>query len=148
MRNNIGWRMRSSNRVAISLATPATESVPRPSLRSWWGMAWLKKIPVPQFPCSRITGPESASFRPKAKRCILIFLEGAPAKSIFMIRNQINELNGQPLPESMTKNVRFAFIKKESAVLLGSKRVFSKHGECGMEFSDLLPNIASALTIS
>ncbi len=42
----------------------------------------------------------------------------------------------------MTKNVRFAFIKKESAVLLGSKRTFEKHGQCGMEFSDLLPNIA------
>ena len=27
---------------------------------------------------------------------------------------KLNELNGQPLPESMTKNVRFAFIKKEN----------------------------------
>ncbi|HBB74082.1 MAG TPA: sulfatase, partial [Planctomycetaceae bacterium] len=37
----------------------------------------------------------------------------------------------------------FAFIKKETAVLLGSKRVFSQHGQCGMEFSDLLPRIAA-----
>ncbi len=42
----------------------------------------------------------------------------------------------------MTDKVRFAFIKKESAVLLGSKRTFQKHGKCGMEFSDLMPNIA------
>ena len=63
--------------------------------------------------------------------------------SHFEPKPKLNELNGKPLPESMTKNVRFAFIKKESAVLLGSNRKFSKHGQCGMEFSDLLPNIAS-----
>ncbi len=88
--------------------------------------------------------PKQPHFAPKAKRCILIFLEGAPSQiDLYDPKPKLNELNGQPLPESMTKNVRFAFIKKESAVLLGSKRVFSKHGECGMEFSDLLPNIAS-----
>ncbi len=74
----------------------------------------------------------------------MIFLEGAPSQiDLYDPKPKLNELNGKPLPESMTKNVRFAFIKKESAVLLGSKRKFSKHGQCGMEFSDLLPNIAS-----
>lgn len=88
--------------------------------------------------------PKPPHFAPKAKRCILIFLEGAPSQiDLFDPKPKLNELNGKPLPESMTKNVRFAFIKKESAVLLGSNRKFSKHGQCGMEFSDLLPNIAS-----
>ena len=41
----------------------------------------------------------------------------------------------------MTKNVRFAFIQKETAVLLGSKRKFAKHGKCGMELSDFLPHL-------
>lgn len=49
------------------------------------------------------------------------------------------KLHGQPLPDSMTKNVRFAFIKKETARLMGSPRKFSRHGQCGMNFSDLLP---------
>jgi len=43
----------------------------------------------------------------------------------------------------MLEKVRFAFIKKESAVLLGSPRRWSRHGECGMDFSDFLPNIAT-----
>jgi hypothetical protein len=43
----------------------------------------------------------------------------------------------------MTKNVRFAFLQKDTATLLGSKRVFKKHGQCGMELSDLLPHIGS-----
>ena len=88
--------------------------------------------------------PKPPHFAPRAKRCILIFLEGAPSQlDLYDPKPKLNELDGQPLPESMTKNVRFAFIKKESAVLLGSKRTFSRHGESGMEFSDIMPHIAS-----
>ena len=62
---------------------------------------------------------------------------------LFDPKPKLNELNGQPLPKDMTANVRFAFIKKDSAVLMGSKRKFKPYGQCGMEFSDLLPNIGS-----
>ncbi|MEI7774674.1 MAG: DUF1501 domain-containing protein, partial [Verrucomicrobiota bacterium] len=87
--------------------------------------------------------PRSPHFAPRAKNCIFIFMEGAPSQlDLFDPKPKLNELNGQPLPESLTKNVRFAFIKKESAVLMGSPRVFSKHGVSGMEFSDLLPHLA------
>src|SRR5471032_581772 len=80
---------------------------------------------------------------PRAKNCIFIFMEGAPSQiDLYDPKPKLNELNGQPLPESMTKNVRFAFIKKESAVLMGSPRKFAKHGQCGMDFSDLLPHMA------
>jgi hypothetical protein len=88
--------------------------------------------------------PKPPHFAPKAKQCIFIFLEGAPSQiDLFDPKPKLNELNGQPLPESLVKNVRFAFIKKETAVLLGSPRKFGKHGKCGMEFSDLLPNLAT-----
>jgi hypothetical protein len=43
----------------------------------------------------------------------------------------------------MLKNVRFAFIQKETVRLMGTKRKFTKYGECGMELSDLLPNLGS-----
>lgn len=83
-------------------------------------------------------------FAPRAKSCIFIFMAGAPSHiDLFDPKPKLNELNGQPLPESMTKNVRFAFIKKDSATLMGSNRTFRKHGECGMELSDLLPNIGT-----
>ncbi len=88
--------------------------------------------------------PRPSHFPGKAKACIFIFLEGAPSQiDLYDPKPKLNELNDKPLPESLTKNVRFAFIKKESAVLLGSKRKFSRHGECGMEFSDLMPHIAT-----
>lgn len=88
--------------------------------------------------------PKPPHFAPKAKNCIFLFMEGAPSQlDLFDPKPQLNVLHGKPLPESLTKNVRFAFIQKESAVVLGSPRQFSKHGECGMEFSDLLPHVAS-----
>ena len=83
-------------------------------------------------------------FAAKAKACICIYLEGAPSQmDLFDPKPKLNELHGKPLPESMTKNVRFAFIKKEGAKLLGSPRKFAKHGACGMELSDFLPHLAT-----
>jgi hypothetical protein len=83
-------------------------------------------------------------FAAKAKRCICIFLEGGPSQmDLFDPKPDLNKLNGQPMPESMTKNVRFAFLQKETATIMGSPRKFTKHGQCGMELSDLLPNIAT-----
>jgi hypothetical protein len=48
----------------------------------------------------------------------------------------------------MLKNVRFAFIQKDTVKIMGSKRTFAKHGECGMELSDLLPNLGPWRTTS
>src|SRR5436309_2814448 len=79
----------------------------------------------------------------KAKSCICIYLEGAPSQiDLCDPKPKLNELDGQPLPESMTKNVRFAFIQKESARLMGSPRVFTKHGDCGIDLSDFWPHLA------
>jgi hypothetical protein len=88
--------------------------------------------------------PKSPHFAPKAKNCICIYLEGAPSQlDLFDPKPKLNELHGQKLPESFTKTVRFAFIQKDTATLYGSPRKWAKHGECGMEFSDYLPHLAS-----
>src|SRR5262245_32218475 len=86
--------------------------------------------------------PKVPHFAPKAKNCIFFLPEGAPSHiDLFDPKPKLNELHGQKLPESMTKSVRFAFIQKESAVLLGCNRRFTPHGECGMELSDFLPHL-------
>src|SRR5205814_1828501 len=58
---------------------------------------------------------------------------------------QRTERSGQQLPAPLLKNVRFAFIQKEGARLMGSPRTFTKHGQCGMELSDFLPNLATCV---
>jgi uncharacterized protein (DUF1501 family) len=82
-------------------------------------------------------------FAPRARACVCIYLEGAPSQiDLFDPKPRLSELHGQPLPEGMTRNVRFAFIQRATARLLGSPRRFSKHGGCGMDLSDLLPHLA------
>ena len=86
--------------------------------------------------------PRPPHFAPKAKSCIFIYLEGAPSQiDLFDQKPKLRELHGQKLPESFTKEVRFAFIQKESATILGSPREFNRYGKCGMELSDLLPHL-------
>ena len=88
--------------------------------------------------------PKPPHFAPKAKSCIFIFLAGAPSHiDLYDPKPVLANRNGQPLPKSMTEQVRFAFIQKDSAVLMGSKRKYTAHGQCGMELSDLLPHIGS-----
>src|SRR2546421_12945970 len=103
--------------------------------------------PALAAPAAALNDPLSRQpphFAPRAKNCIFIFMEGAPSQmDLFDPKPKLNDLDGQPVPESLTKNVRFAFIKKESAALMGSPRQFTQHGQCGMDFSDLLPHMAS-----
>ena len=88
--------------------------------------------------------PKPPHFAPKAKNCIFIFLFGGPSQmDLFDPKPLLNEMDGRPLPESMTKNVRFAFLQKDSARIVGSPRTFRQYGQCGHDFSDLAPHIAT-----
>ena len=90
--------------------------------------------------------PKAPHFAPKAKNCICIFPAGAPSQlDLFDPKPKLNELSGKPLPESLLKNVRFAFIEKKGARLMGTTRKFTQHGECGMELSDRLPHLATCV---
>ncbi|MBI3464834.1 MAG: DUF1501 domain-containing protein, partial [Planctomycetes bacterium] len=88
--------------------------------------------------------PKPSHFPGQARNCIFIFLEGGPSQlDLYDPKPKLNELHGQPLPQELLDKVRFAFINKETATLIGSPRKFSRHGECGMELSDLLPQLGS-----
>ena len=85
-------------------------------------------------------------FAPKAERCIFIFLEGGPSQmDLFDPKPMLNKHDGQPLPDSLVGDQKFAFLQKDTATVMGTKRVFKKHGQCGMEISDLLPHISTCV---
>ncbi|WP_166820262.1 DUF1501 domain-containing protein [Thalassoroseus pseudoceratinae] len=87
--------------------------------------------------------PLATHFAPRAKNCIYIYLEGGPSQvDLFDPKPKLNELDGQPVPDSLVKDLQFAFLQKESARLMGTSRKFRPRGECGMEISELLPNLA------
>lgn len=90
--------------------------------------------------------PQLSHIAPRAKRCVYLFMEGGPSQmDLFDQKPKLNELDGQPMPESLLSEIKFAFIQKESARLMGSPRTFRRHGECGMELSDLLPHLATCV---
>jgi uncharacterized protein (DUF1501 family) len=80
-------------------------------------------------------------FAPKAKNVIFLFMEGAPSQmDLFDPKPALQKWHGQPLPPSLTKDLKLAFIKPTAAVL-ASPRQFAPAGQCGMELSDLLPHL-------
>jgi len=80
-------------------------------------------------------------FPAKAKRVIYIFQAGAPSHlELFDPKPELTERNGQLPPAELLKGYRAAFINPNSA-LLGPKFNFPKHGQCGMELSEVLPHI-------
>jgi hypothetical protein len=82
-------------------------------------------------------------FPAKAKRVIYLFMAGGPSQlELFDYKPKLQELDGQIVPPSYVKNKRFAFIKLD-AKLLGTRRKFARHGQCGAELSELLPGLAS-----
>src|SRR5262245_5361245 len=87
--------------------------------------------------------PKPPHFAPQAKNVIFMFMEGGPSQmDLFDPKPELQKWSGQPLPPSMTKNMRLAFTKPNAAVL-ASPRVFTPHGKSGIEFSDYIPNIGS-----
>jgi hypothetical protein len=80
--------------------------------------------------------------RPTAKNVIFLFMAGAPSQlDLFTPRPKLKELHGQPVSESFLKGLDDALIKG-SARIFASPRRFRRYGECGMEFSDYLPNMS------
>ena len=89
--------------------------------------------------------PGIPQFAPKAKACIFFYMEGGPSQfDLFSYKPKLNELAGQPPPQSLIAGKRFAFSDPKTAVLLGTdpSRTFEQHGESRMLFSNLLPNLA------
>jgi uncharacterized protein (DUF1501 family) len=87
--------------------------------------------------------PKQPHFAPKAKNVIFLFMEGGPSQmDLFDPKPELQKWHGKPLPPSMTKDLKLAFIKPTAAVL-GSPREFKRYGQSGMVFSDYLPHMST-----
>ncbi|MDP7106079.1 MAG: DUF1501 domain-containing protein [Roseibacillus sp.] len=78
----------------------------------------------------------------KAKRVIFLFMAGAPSQlELFDNKPKLKELEGKPIPPSVIKGQRYAFIQPDAAVL-GPRFEFSRHGQSGAELSSALPHLS------
>ena len=89
------------------------------------------------------TAPKDPHFTPKVKRVIYLFQAGAPSQlELFDHKPKLAEYEGKPIPESVRKGQRYAFIQPNAAVL-GPRFKFAKHGQSGAEISEMLPHLSS-----
>ena len=78
-------------------------------------------------------------FAPRAKNVIFIFLSGGPSHvDLFDPKPRLQQDNGKPLPFEKPKLER-----TKTGNLLGSPWSFKKYGQGGIDFSELLPNLAT-----
>jgi hypothetical protein len=81
--------------------------------------------------------------RPKAKNVIFLFMAGGPSHlELFDNKPELAKWDGKLPPAELLKDYRAAFINPNST-LLGPKFKFAKHGQAGVELSELLPNLAT-----
>ena len=84
--------------------------------------------------------PHAGHFPTKAKRCIFLFMTGAPSQlDLYDPKPLLNKLDGQPLPPSFGKI--FSQFVENDPLCLGSHRKWGKYGESGLDMSDLVPEM-------
>lgn len=82
---------------------------------------------------------------PKAKSVIFLFMIGGPSQiDLFEDKPELNRRDGEPLPESILKELQFAQIQKDDPKnLMGCPWRSGRHGNSGAVISELLPHTAS-----
>jgi len=86
--------------------------------------------------------PKKPDHPPTAKSIIWLFMEGGPSHvDLFDPKPKLQELAGQPLPDSMKPKFT-AMPGTSKNGLMPSKRTFKQYGQSGIWVSDWYPNIA------
>lgn len=80
----------------------------------------------------------------KAKSVIFLFMTGGPSQmETFDPKPQLNQLHGKPVPSSFGSVTTQQTTEK--SLLLGCRRTFKKHGQAGLEISDLFPCLSTCV---
>jgi hypothetical protein len=78
-------------------------------------------------------------FAPRAKHVIFLFMSGGPSHvDLFDPKPRLAEYAGKPLPFEQPK-----LLRTKTVNCLPSPWKFSRHGQCGMEISELFPHLAT-----
>jgi hypothetical protein len=86
--------------------------------------------------------PKQPHHEAKAKAVIFMFMVGGPSHiDLFDPKPELAKWQGKPLPESFGKPV--SQFTKGDTPLLASTRAFKKHGNSGLDISDLMPHLAT-----
>jgi hypothetical protein len=111
-------------------------------------LAWLLKqdgVGAPRqpelAPRSFDTLPKRPQRPPQATAMISLWMQGGPSHhDLFDPKPELQKRDGEKFPGE----IKYDNAAQASAKLLASPWKFEKHGQCGMELSELLPSLATA----
>jgi len=96
------------------------------------------------FAATNPLSPKAPHFAAQADAVIFLFMAGGPSHlETFDPKPLLNKLDGQPRPSEFGE-AKYQFIQSD-AKLLGSRRTFQRHGQSGIDVSDLFPNVAKCI---
>ena len=96
--------------------------------------AWPANLPLN----AKVTG------NPKAKRVIFLCMAGGPSHlETFDYKPKLKEMDGQPMPQSITKGQPIAQLQGKQLKCLAPQLEFKKWGKSGQHFSTAFPKIGS-----
>lgn len=94
---------------------------------------------VPRTPQSFDLSPKPTHFAPTAHAMISLFMHGGPSHiDLFDPKVELTKRGGEDYPGEVT----YSFIDRASKKLFASPWKFQKHGQCGMDVSELLPHFS------
>ncbi|MBT5380124.1 MAG: DUF1501 domain-containing protein [Opitutae bacterium] len=89
--------------------------------------------------------------RPRIKRVIFLYMAGGPSHlETFDPKPKLTELNGKPMPESLTKGQSIAQLQGKKLTCRAPYFKFNRHGKSGQEISEVfqhIPKVADDLCI-
>ena len=84
--------------------------------------------------------PRAPHFEPKAKSVIHLFMNGGPSQvDLFDPKPMLEKYSGQPAGRDLANDIEFT---DEARGLMPSPFRFAKHGESGIEISEILPHLS------
>ena len=118
-------------RTSQGLGAVALASLVKPSLlRAAQTRGVLQNLPLPQ----------------KARRVIWLTMAGGPSQlELFDYKPKLAEMDGKPMPESLTKGQQLAQLQGQALICQGPQFKFQKFGKGNTELSELLPHIGSVV---
>ena len=83
---------------------------------------------------------------PKVKRVIWLYMAGGMSHlETFDPKPKLAEMNGKPMPESITKGQQIAQLQGAKLNCFAPQHAFRKWGQSGLEFSEIFPEMGAKI---
>src|SRR6185503_17256447 len=131
-------------RGAAGLGMVALNSLLNPRLSAAGPSTGLRAGQAVRSPSRGVVNP--LHFPAKAKRVIYLYQAGGPSHlETFDYKPKLAEMNGTPMPESLTKGQQIAQLQGQRLTCFGPTHGFRQFGQSGQMICELFPHIGGII---